>query len=162
MSAPLFPVPVDIFATSVSFHDLDVGPPMEPKPGIKLLTAPLNHPQNATGYRVEYSGKSICYVTDTEHMASGPDKNILRLIEGADIVIYDSMFTDEEYPQYKDWGHSTWQEGARLCAAAGVGTFVIFHHLPDRTDAQLEEIAARAEEMLPGSLVAREGMILTP
>lgn len=162
MSAPLFPVPVDIFAANVSFHDFEVGPPMEPKPGIKLYTAPLNHPQNATGYRVEYGGKSICYVTDTEHMASGPDENIMGLIKGADIVIYDSMFTDDEYPNYKDWGHSTWQEGARLCEAAGVGKFVIFHHLPDRTDEQLDEIAAEAEQMRAGSVVAREGMILTP
>ena len=122
MCAPLFPVPVDIFAADVSYHDFRAGETLTPKPGVTLRTALLNHPQNATGYRVEYGGRSICYVTDTEHSDAGLDRNILGLIEGADIVIYDAMFTEDEYPKYKGWGHSTWQEGARLCEAAGVGS----------------------------------------
>ena len=162
MVAPLFPVPVDIFAADVSYHDFRAGDTLTPADNVTLRTTMLNHPQNSTGYRVEFGGKSICYVTDTEHFEDGPDQNILGLIDGADIVIYDSMFTDAEYPDYKEWGHSTWQEGARLCAAANVGTFVIFHHLPERTDEELDGIAAAVDEMRPGSLVAREGMILKP
>ena len=162
MCAPLFPVPVDIFAADVSYHDFTAGDTMEPAPGVTLRTAPLNHPQNATGYRVDYQGKSICYVTDTEHVEGRPDANILGLIEGADIVIYDSMFTDEEYPRFRDWGHSTWEEGVRLCREAGVGRLVVFHHLPDRTDADMDAIAAAADRALPGTVVAREGMTLTP
>ena len=162
MADPLFPVPVDIFGADVSYHDFRAGDMLTPSEGVVLRTAMLNHPQNATGYRVEFGGKSICYVTDTEHFADGPDRNILGLIDGADIVIYDSMFTDAEYPDYKDWGHSTWEEGARLCAAANVGTFVVFHHLPDRTDADLDAIAAAVEAVRPGSRVAREGMTLRP
>ena len=161
MSAPLFPVPVDIFAADVSFHDFSAGDTMTPSDGVTLRTALLNHPQNATGYRVEYRGKSICYVTDTEHRETGPDENILGLIDGADIVVYDSMFCDAEYPNYRGWGHSTWEEGARLCDAAGVGTFVIFHHLPERTDADLDRIARDAEARRAGTVVAREGLILT-
>src|SRR3546814_15850122 len=63
--------------------------------GISLRTAPLNHPNGATGYRVDYGGKSICYITDTEHMPGQPDRNILELIAGADIVIYDSTRSEE-------------------------------------------------------------------
>ena len=162
MTAPLFPVPVDIFAAKVIYHDFRAGVTMEPKPGVILRTAPLNHPQNATGYRIEYGGKSICYVTDTEHTGEGLDENILGLIDGADIVIYDAMFTDDEYPTFKGWGHSTWQEGARLCEAAGAGTYVIFHHKPERTDSDLDGIADAAAQALPGALVAREGMVLAP
>lgn len=162
MCAPLFPVPVDIFGAAVSYHDFEVGPPMHPAPGVVLRTAPLNHPQNATGYRVEYAGKSVCYVTDTEHTDAGPDRVVLDLIRGADIVIYDSMFTDDEYPKFRGWGHSTWQEGVRLCAAADVGRLVLFHHLPGRTDAVLDRIAEEADGLLPGTLVAREGLTLEP
>ena len=162
MCAPLFPVPVDIFAADVSFHDFRAGETLSPKSDVTLQTAMLNHPQNATGYRVDYDGRSICYVTDTEHVEGRPDRNILSLIEGADIVIYDSMLTDAEYPKFRDWGHSTWEEGARLCRSAGAGTFVIFHHLPDRTDDDLDRIAEAADRMLPGAVVAREGMTLVP
>ena len=162
MCPPLFPVPPDIFTSKVSYHDFRAGETLSPHPGVSLRTAALNHPQNATGYRVDYDGRSICYVTDTEHVSGTPDRNILALIEGADIVIYDGMFTDAEYPTYKGWGHSTWEEGARLCEAAGVGTYVIFHHLPGRTDVELDRIATLAEAAHPGALVAREGMVLVP
>jgi phosphoribosyl 1,2-cyclic phosphodiesterase len=162
MAEPLFPVPVDIFTAEIAFNDFSAGETLTPRDGITIRTAMLNHPQNATGYRIEFGGKSICYVTDTEHFEDGPDKNILGLIDGADIVIYDSTFTDAEYPDYKTWGHSTWEEGARLCAAADVGTFVIFHHAPERTDDDMDLIAAAAERMRPGSLVAREGETLRP
>lgn len=162
MCEPLFPVPVDIFEADVSYHDFRAGDTLKPKSDVVIRTAPLHHPQNATGYRVEYDGRSICYLTDTEHTPGTPDQNILDLIDGADIVIYDAMFTDAEYPGFVGWGHSTWEEGARLCKAAKVSTFVLFHHLPERTDADLDRIAAAAEDVLPGTVVAREGMTLTP
>tara|TARA_Y100001970_G_scaffold269322_1_gene361644 strand:+ start:24596 stop:25447 length:852 start_codon:yes stop_codon:yes gene_type:complete len=162
MSEPLWPVPIDIFSADVSYHDFRAGDTLNPCEGAKLRTAPLNHPQNATGYRVDFGGKAICYISDTEQREDGLDPNILELIDGADIVIYDSTYTDREYPNYKGWGHSTWQEGVRLCDAASVGTLVIFHHMPERTDADLNLIAEEAERTRPGTIVAREGMTLSP
>ena len=162
MSPPLFPVPVDIFEADVSYHDFKAGDTMTPSDGVTLRTAPLHHPQNATGYRVDYNGKSICYITDTEQREDGLDRNILGLIDSADIVIYDSMFSDAEYVDHKGWGHSTWEEGLRLANSANVGTLVIFHHMPERTDEQMDDIALAADETRPGTVVAREGMTLTP
>jgi phosphoribosyl 1,2-cyclic phosphodiesterase len=160
MMAPLFPVPLGIFAADISFDDFHAGDTLRPHPGITIRTAPLNHPNGATGYRIEYAGKSICYLTDTEHVIGAPDQNILDLIKDADIVIYDSMYTDEEYPGKVKWGHSTWQEGARLCAAAKAKTFVVFHHDPDHDDAFMDRVAAEVAAVRPGAVVAREGMIL--
>lgn len=162
MMAPLFPVPLGIFAADICFDDFHAGATLHPYPDVTIRTAPLNHPNGATGYRIEYAGKSICYLTDTEHVIGAPDRNILQLIDGADIVIYDSMYTDEEYPSHVKWGHSTWQEGARLCAAAKVKTFVVFHHDPDHSDAFMDHVAAEVAAMRPGSVVAREGMVLRP
>jgi phosphoribosyl 1,2-cyclic phosphodiesterase len=128
-----------------------------------VRTAVLNHPNGATGYRIEHGGKSVCYVTDTEHVRGTPDRNILALIAGADIVIYDCMYTDEEYAKsYVGWGHSTWQEGMRLCKAAGARRLVVFHHDPDRDDDQLDAIGREAEAAMPGAVVAREGLTLAP
>ncbi len=162
MMAPLFPVPPEIFSGNITFHDFSAGETLEPQPGVKLRTALLNHPNGATGYRIEFDGRSVCYVTDTEHTEGRPDENILGLIEGADIMIYDSSFTDEEYPRYKGWGHSTWQEGVRLCDQAGVKQLVIFHHDPNHDDAFMDQVAREAEIARPGTLVAREGMVLSP
>src|SRR5882672_6729259 len=128
MMEPLFPVPISIFGADISFQDFDAGQTLAPGPNVVLRTAPLNHPNRATGYRVEYGGKSICYVTDTEHVPGTPDRNVLALIDRADIVIYDSTYTDDEFPKFSGWGHSTWQEAVRLCELAKVGRCVIFHH----------------------------------
>ena len=160
MMAPLFPVPPDIFGAATAFNDFDGGDTLTPKPGVVLRTAPLNHPNGATGYRVEYGGRSLCYVTDTEHVVGTADENILRLIEGADLVIYDSTYTDEEFGGYVGWGHSTWQEGVRLCERAGVGKLAIFHHDPGHDDAFMDRVAERADIERPGTVVAREGLIL--
>lgn len=162
MMAPLFPVPPEVFRARMEYRDFRAGDTLEPAPGIVVRTAPLNHPDGATGYRIEYGGKSVCYVTDTEHVPGTPDRNVLGLIAGADIVIYDSMFTDEEYAQsYVGWGHSTWQEAVRLAKAAGIGRLVVFHHDPDHDDERLDAIAREVEAALPGAIVAREGLTLT-
>jgi len=162
MSGPLFPVPIDIMHACIAFNDFDAGDRLTPLDGVTVETANLNHPQGATGYRINFRGQSICYVTDTEHHEGRLDENIINLIQGSDIVIYDATYTDDEYPRFRTWGHSTWQEGVRLCEAAGAKTLVAFHHDPDHDDAMMDTIAEQLDQRRPGSLVAKEGMVLRP
>jgi len=163
MMAPLFPVPPEVFKAKMEYRDFRAGETLAPASGIVLRTARLNHPDGATGYRIEYGGKSVCYVTDTEHVPGSPDRNVLGLIQGADIVIYDCMYTDEEYAKsYVGWGHSTWQEAVRLCKPAGVKKLVVFHHDPDHDDERLDAIGREVEATMPGAVMAREGLVLTP
>jgi phosphoribosyl 1,2-cyclic phosphodiesterase len=162
MFSPLFPVPPEIFTANVSYLDFDAGEVLEPRPGVKVRTTRLNHPDRATGYRVEFGGKSICYLTDTQHVIGKPDQNVLNIIKGADMVIYDSTYTDAEFPKRADWGHSTWEEGVRLCEAAGVKTFVVFHHDPDHDDDFMDKVTSEVTAKRPGSIVAKEGLVLQP
>lgn len=160
MAAPFYPIPVDTFEADCHFVEFACGAVLEPRPGIRLRTAWLNHPNAAVGYRLEYRGHSLCYVTDTEHRPDGHEPGLLDLVRGADLMIYDSTYTDEEYPPRAGWGHSTWQECLRLADAAGVGRAVLFHHEPSRGDDALDAIAAAADAARPGTLVAREGLEL--
>jgi phosphoribosyl 1,2-cyclic phosphodiesterase len=162
MMAPLFPVPMAIFNADLSFMDFMSGDTLDLGDGITIRTAPLNHPNRATGYRIEYDGRSICYITDTEHVPGEPDENVAGLIHGADLVIYDGTYTDEEFPNHITWGHSTWQEGLRMCEANDVKRYVLFHHDPGRNDDQLDEIGRQLEALRPGTVVAREGLVLNP
>jgi len=159
---PVTPVTETSLRADITWKAFQVGDVLEPRDGITIRTTPLNHPNGATGYRIEYGGRSICYVTDTEHVIGEPDRNILGLIEGADLMIYDATYTDEQFPNFVAWGHSTWEEGVRLCDAAGVETFVVFHHDPGHDDDRMDAIAADLEAVRPGSVVAREGMVLRP
>jgi phosphoribosyl 1,2-cyclic phosphodiesterase len=169
MQAPIYPVTLDIFQATVSFKEFHAGTSLSCGT-VTMRTAPLNHPNGATGYRIEYNGKSICYITDTEHREGERDQTIVELCRGADLMIYDCSYTDEEYPRYKGWGHSTWQEGVRIADAAGVGTLAIFHHDPSHDDAFMDDVARKAAVMRPGHapgglprvVVAHEGLTLAP
>jgi phosphoribosyl 1,2-cyclic phosphodiesterase len=162
MIAPLFPIPMGIFTAKMEFIDFTAGDVLTPHPGILLRTGRLNHPNGATGYRIEYAGKVVAYITDTEHRPGGRDPNVLALIEGAEVMIYDASYTDAEFPTHKDWGHSTWEEGVRLADAADVKTLVIFHHDPGHDDDFMDQVAAEAAAARPGTIVAQEGLVLRP
>lgn len=162
MKAPLFPVSPDVFRADIQYLDFRPGDVMRPCAGVTVRTGLLNHPDRAVGYRVESNGRSICYVSDTEHRDGEVDDGIASLIAGADIVIYDAMYTDEEYDCHRGWGHSTWRAGVALCAAAKAKTLVLFHHEPGHDDNFMDGLAREAAAARPGTLVAREGMLLRP
>ena len=157
MTDPMFPVPLDAMRGASAFEDFFAGDSFTLGKDVVVKTAPLQHPNGATGYRIEHGGVSFCYVTDTEHQPGKPDQNILGLIEGADLVLYDSTYSDEEFPTKVGWGHSTWQEGIRLCRAAGARRLGIFHHDPDHDDAHMRGVASAAKEVWKGAFVVREG-----
>ena len=144
----------------MEFIDFHCGETLRPRPGIIVKTAPLNHPNRATGYRIEYGGKVVAYITDTEHEIGTLDNNVLSLIENADVMIYNSTYIEEEFPNHIGWGHSTWQEGSRLADAGRVKTYVIFHHDPDHDDVFMDGVATKAQAARPGTLVASEAMVL--
>ena len=162
MANPLFPVPLEALQAKLRFVDFKAGESWDAGGGVKIVTMPLNHPNGATGYRIEHGGKSICYVTDTEHVVGRPDQNVLKLIEGSDLVIYDSTYTDAEFPTKIGWGHSTWEEGVRLCKMANVGQLAFFHHDPDHDDDFMAKLERTSQEMWSGAIVAREQMIVAP
>jgi phosphoribosyl 1,2-cyclic phosphodiesterase len=161
IDAPLHPVPLDQVKLCFAQRKFQAGDTLRPRPGVTIRTAPLNHPNGATGYRVEWQGRSVCIITDTEHPPVGHDPHVLDLVRGADVMIYDSTFEDGDYPRHVGWGHSTWQEAVRIAAAVGVARPIAFHHAPDRTDAWLDGLAARLAACHPGAIVAVEGMRIT-
>ncbi|MDJ0735781.1 MAG: MBL fold metallo-hydrolase [Nostocaceae cyanobacterium] len=163
MLHPNFPVPLQIMKSNLDFRNVKPGEPIHID-DITVETAPLNHPGEAVGYRVNWRGGAAAYITDTEHYADHLDQNVLWLARQADILIYDSTYTDEEYYNPKSpkigWGHSTWQEAVKVAQAAGVKTLVIFHHDPSHGDEFLDNVGKQAKAKLPGAIMAREGMVL--
>jgi phosphoribosyl 1,2-cyclic phosphodiesterase len=156
--APFFPVGFDDLGGDVSLRELRANDRFTIG-DITVTMAKLNHPDPVYGFRLEHDGHSIVYATDTEHFAC-VDPTLKKLAAGADILIYDSQYTPAEYPTKVGWGHSTWLAGAELARAAGVRQLVLFHHDPMRTDVQLAAIEAEARANLPGTVAAREGMVL--
>ncbi|MFQ4146506.1 MBL fold metallo-hydrolase [Chlorogloeopsis sp. ULAP02] len=163
MLHPNFPVPLQIMQANLDFCNVIPGQSIQID-DITVETAPLNHPGEAVGYRVTWRGGTAVYVTDTEHFPDRLDENVLRLARDADILIYDSTYTDEEYhsptrPKI-GWGHSTWQEAVKVAKAANVKTLVIFHHDPAHDDDFLDRVGEEARGLFPRAIMAREGMEL--
>lgn len=161
MLHPNFPVPLQIMAAQLEFHDIQIGDVLE-FGEVKVKTALLNHPGEAVGYRVSWNGYAAAYVTDTEHLPDRLDDNVLLLAHNADVLIYDATYTDEEYHSPRSskagWGHSTWQEAVKVAKAANAKRLVIFHHDPLHNDDFLDNVGEQVAQHFPNSLMAREGL----
>jgi phosphoribosyl 1,2-cyclic phosphodiesterase len=161
MMQPNFPVPLQVMGANLRFHDLEYGTKVK-LADVTVETGLLNHPGNAMGYRVTWQDRAVAYITDTEHVNHGFDRHVFKLVERADVLIYDCTYTDAEYHHPKTskvgWGHSTWQEGIKLAVAAQVKKLVIFHHDPSHDDNFMDEVGIRSSAVFPNAVVAREGM----
>lgn len=180
------------YRAALSFHELRddadfmIG-------GARVRCARLNHPWIAMAYRIDCDGASVVYCSDTapfrdillehEFVKEAPvlgaplppdvkrrledmQGQLVALIAGADLLIYDTQFTAEEYAQRPHWGHSTPQDALQIARLGGVKTLCMFHHAPLRTDDQQDAIlaATRAESLAAGDgfavIAASEGQTL--
>lgn len=158
--------------SQVSFRAVRSGRAFEAG-GFTVRAISLNHPGGALGYRIEAGGQSVAYMTDTapfarpgEGVAAGKpaarmEQRIIDFLEGCDLVIYDTMYDLSEYLEKMTWGHSYPEYAHALTRAAGVGRLVLFHHLPDASDDDLDQLAERWNDVSsPRVSVALEGETL--
>lgn len=158
MSGRYFPVPLDNTPAAKTFHRLEPGLTIG---GVRIASCPLRHPQGSVAYRLEFEGRALVSATDTEHPERGIDTRLAALAAGATWLVYDAMYTPEEYAAgKKGWGHSTWAAGAALAAASGVQTLVLSHFSPEHSDDRVDAILAAARERFPRTLAARQGLDL--
>ena len=159
-SPPLFPVRLSIFPCGWHHKGFRAGETLIFDDAIEVRTCPLIHPGGATAYRFDHQGRSLCYVSDLEHEPGAPDAALVALCEGADLIVYDSMFTEGEFQACRGWGHSTLAAGTLLCRTAGAKALVATHHHIRHTDDMLDVLDAELGRMMPGSFLAREGQVV--
>lgn len=157
---PFFPVTLDQLNSDLSFQDCHNGETLWLNDRTQVSIGKLNHPGGASGFRLDHGQKALAYVSDTEHNEETPDQHVLDLITEADLVIYDATFTEEEYPRFKGWGHSTWQEGLKLCQKAGARSMAIYHHDPSHTDDKIDLIEQDAKKAWSNLFIARQGLTI--
>ena len=165
---PYFPIPFEETKADVSFRELLDSARFEIA-DVRVACTRLNHPYIATAYRLTADGASVVYVSDTapfsdilfedEFVARPPSpgaelpakdrqklarmrEGVVRLCEGADLVIYDTMFTAEDYQRIPHYGHSRPGDAVDVCFEAGASRLALFHHAPERTDAEVDMILA--------------------
>ena len=158
METPYFPVSLTYGTPKLSFAQLKSD---RVKIGdVSVESFPLNHPQGAYGYRIEVGGKSIVYATDLEHGDPQLDRILRDYAAGADVLIYDAQYNDEEYASHRGWGHSTWHEATRVARDAGVGKLFLFHFDPAHRDSRVAESERLAAKEFESACAAREGSVI--
>lgn len=160
-----FPVNVGELVSEIDYIRLTENPAIDLGGGLLLKTKMLNHSIMVLGYRFEYNGKILCtcydcepyrnlFITDPEHpeydeamayegamVADEQTEMLEQFFSGADLLIHDSQYTEREYHDKLGWGHSSIEHAVATARRAGVKKLALFHHDPDRTDDQLDELA---------------------
>ena len=166
LSPPLFPVGLAEAPAEVVFEDV----PREPwRLGSAVIEAEaVEHRGPTVGYRIEDEGQVLVYLPDHEpYLTAALDDERKwisgwALAAGADLLLHDSQYTEEEYAQRIGWGHSSVDQAAAFARAAGVRQLGMFHHDPMRSDHELEELYDRVAEIVQEDqeppIIAREGM----
>jgi len=157
MADPYFPVDMTEMAANRHFYDIEEDRITFDDAVIQSMW--LNHPQGCLGFRVETKEGTLVYATDNEPGHPVFDKNVRKLAQGADILIYDAQYLPEEYEARKrGWGHSHWREAVNIVMESGTRELVLFHHDPDHSDECVDSIVQQARDYYPSVRAASEGM----
>jgi len=159
MADPYFPVDMTEMAAHCNFYDIE-----EERVAFDDCTVQsmwLNHPQGCLGFRLETDNHVFVYATDTEPGHPVFDRNVRKLAEGSDVLIYDAQYLPDEYEaKHRGWGHSHWREAIDIAAATGTKELVLFHHDPDHDDPCVDAIVESASAYCPCVRAAREGDVI--
>jgi phosphoribosyl 1,2-cyclic phosphodiesterase len=167
-SPPLFPVHLSEVPARTVFHDAPDG--SWSLDGATLWSQPILHPGATVGYRIEADGGALTYLTDHEP-ALGSDLALplewisgAALAHGADVLIHDCQYTDEEYATRVGFGHTSTGQVARFAERSDVDRLVLYHHDPMHTDPELDALRERVLERWPVGehrvMIAAEGLTI--
>ena len=150
LSPPLFPIGLSEAPAEAVFEDA----PREPwRIGSAVIEAQMvEHRGPTLGYRIEDEGRVLAYVPDHEPYltaALGDEPKWISgwaLAAGADLLLHDSQYTDEEYPSHLGWGHPPLTDALEFARRAHAGRLLLFHHDPLHSDDFLDAVAVTAAE----------------
>ncbi|WP_347274422.1 MBL fold metallo-hydrolase [Candidatus Kuenenia sp.] len=160
MESVYFPVRLQSLQAKIKFKKLWEGNYVID--GIKVDTLYINHPGRAMGYVITYENKKICYFTDNEivpiplwtdeaykyEYKQDIIEKMLQLIEGADLLIHDAQYTNQEYQHKVGWGHSSIPEVLSLALQGRVKKLALFHHDPESFDEHIDAHIKNCVELL--------------
>ena len=167
LSKPFWPVQLNQLQANIQFLTLKKPESFSPfeYQGLEIRWCPVRHPEGCTAFRVDdpAGGRSFVLATDLEWSEASKDEKeaFMRLCcepGPADLLLFDGQFTASEYPRFRGWGHSSWQEAVRVAESTGVRRLQIIHHAPSRADRQLMELQRRLREKSQHALFAAGGV----
>lgn len=157
MQAEYFPVQLDNMGAKFSFLLLDKSE-LEQYYSSKMSTIRLNHPGGSYGYRMEAFGRVIVVCTDVEYENGVIGDDVVEFARGADLLIHDAQYTNEELERFRGWGHSTFDQAMEVAERAEVKLLAMTHHDPEHDDEFLAGIEKKCQKRMQDCFLARQGM----
>jgi phosphoribosyl 1,2-cyclic phosphodiesterase len=157
---PWFPVEPEVFCCGQTTHDFRAGDVLRPYADVAVRTANLSHRGGCIGYRVEWRGRAVAIVTDTEHTPGTLDPAVLGLVDGCDLFLYDSAYKEAEMERHRGFGHSSWNQAVLLAQEARARRVGFIHHAHWRSDAELLQMEAEAKQVFPAGFFARDEQVI--
>jgi len=167
MNVEWFPVRFSRMRADLEFDQIKEGEIVEAA-GLRVSSKALQHPGIAYAYRAENGASSFVFATDGEYkcLSASHTKEYIDFFSGADVLVFDSMYSVRDSIIREDWGHSSALIGADIARQAGVKRLVLFHHDPAAGDdeiwrihqATVEYMSQNLSNALPEVLVATEGL----
>lgn len=155
LSPPAFPITPSGLKGRWTFATIEPG--VQVIEGFTVTSAEVRHKGGRTfGYRLSDGTADVAYLPD--HVAAGEvTPGMERLVRGVDVLLHDAQFVESERTLADAFGHSTIDDAVALATSLDVGTLMLFHHAPARTDAQLDAIATGLGDLPLDVVIAREG-----
>ena len=125
---------------------------------IKVTFTLHGHPNGANTYRFNIDGTVIVYATDCEHPSDTLNENVIEQAKNADILIHDAQYTNQELPEHKGWGHSSWKNAVDVAIQSNSKKLILFHHSPDYDDQQISAIEKKAQMNFPDVVSAKQDL----
>jgi len=116
---------------------------------VTILRQQLNHPNAGSAYLFTQNGNSFAYITDNELQPPNHQFTTIEqwidFIQDVDLLIHDSQYFPEDFPEKSGWGHSPWDQVVDLAITANVDTLCLFSHDYRRSDKEIEQMLAIAQ-----------------
>jgi ribonuclease Z len=120
----------------------------------RLTYFPVVHPGGAVGFRLDWPGHSMAYVTDT---TAAPDADYVEKIRGVDLLVHECFYPDDRADLALKYGHSCTTPVAETARAAQVGRLLLAHINPLAPADRLPDLAA-ARKIFPNTEIGEDLM----
>ena len=85
---------------------------------------------------------------DVQRAVEEQNQGVVDFCSGAEILVIDAQYTQEEYETKKGWGHTSMEEAIGFGRDARVRDLVFCHHDPERSDDELDRLLGKHQEKL--------------
>jgi len=182
MKREYFPIPIVAMGAELEFipiseGTLEIG-------DIEVSSMFVNHPSMAFAYRVNYNGHSVVFGGDHEpynnmlsyskiaYQVDGKqldieengkkkfskllDEKLALFCQDADLLIFDTAYTLDLYPQREGWGHSYPEYAVQIANMSGIKRLALTHHDPTDTDDKVDAKVEHTRKFIKASKLGIE------